>query len=170
MKQVLETTRLQLRPCQQDDLQRIYLIWINSSVRRFLFDDRVISLDEARSFVESSSGDFERHQYGIWLGFVRDTDQLVGFAGLLHSEEAPNLIYGVVPEYWGQGYATEAAIAIIDYALKHLCLPKVSANVDEANAVSVRILQRLGMKQIGREIVHNSPLLYFERSASEEVI
>ena len=162
--QILETTRLQLRPCQNADLQQIYAMWTHPDVCRFLFDDRVISLDEACSFVDASLANFEQYQYGIWLGSIRNKDCLVGFAGLLHSENAPSLIYGIAPEYWGQGYATEAAIAILNYALQHLHLPKIRADVDESNVVSVRILQRLGMKQIGREVVNDRPLLYFEQS------
>ena len=51
--------------------------------------------------------------YGLWLVFEREGDRLAGFAGFLQSEgKAPNLIYGLHPDFCGKGYATEAAGAV----------------------------------------------------------
>jgi RimJ/RimL family protein N-acetyltransferase len=164
---VLETTRLQLRPCQSEDIQLIHTLWTNDRIRFFLFDNRVISSDEAKSFVEDSIANFEQHGYGLWLVFIRDMEHLVGFAGFLSSEEGtPSLIYGVHPDCWGYGYATEAASAVLSYALDKLALPKVRADVDEPNIASVRVLEKLGMRRTGREVVNGHPLLYFELSCS----
>jgi RimJ/RimL family protein N-acetyltransferase len=167
MSCVLETTRLQLRACQIEDVQIVHALWINDCIRYFLFDNRVISFDEARSFVEDSLANFEQHGYGIWLVFERGNDSLVGFAGFLRSEEGtPSLIYGVHPARWGCGYATEAASAVLSYALENLALPKVRADVDEPNIASVRVLEKLGMRRTGREVVNGHPLLYFEKVRS----
>ncbi len=164
---VLETSRLQLRPCQSEDIQLIHTLWTNDRIRFFLFDNRVISSDEAKSFVEDSLANFEQHGYGLWLVFIRDMEHLVGFAGFLSSEEGtPSLIYGVHPDWWGYGYATEAASAVLSYALEKLALPKVRADVDEPNIASVRVLEKVGMRRTGRAVVNGHPLLYFEKSRS----
>ena len=168
MRHELETSRLRLRPCVVEDLERARELWADEGVRRFLFDGRVISLDESRTFVEASAENFERQGYGLWLAFEREAGQLVGFAGLLRSEdESPNLVYGVHPRFWGEGYATEAAGVVLSYALKTLALPKVKADVDEANVESVRVLEKLGMKRVGRASLEGRPLLYFELSPEE---
>lgn len=168
MRHELETSRLRLQPCHIDDLESIHALWTNDRVRRFLFDDRVISQDEARAFVEASLANFEGHGYGLWLVFVRDTNHLVGFVGFLRSdEEAPNLIYGIHPDSWGKGYATEAAGAVLRYALESLALSKVKADVDEPNLESVRVIEKLKMKRVHRAVVKGRPLLYFERSSRE---
>jgi RimJ/RimL family protein N-acetyltransferase len=167
MSCVLETTRLQLRPCQIEDIQLVHTLWTNDRIRYFLFDNRVISSDEARSHIEDSLANFEQYGYGLWLVCVRDIDRLVGFAGFLRSEEGtPSLIYGVHPDRWGYGYATEAASALLSYALDKLALPKVRADVDEPNIASVRVLEKLGMRRTGREVVNGHLLLYFELSRS----
>ena len=122
MEHELETSRLRLQPCRIEDIERTHALWTEERVRRFLFDDRVISEAEARSFIEASLANFERHGYGLWLILARDTNHLVGFAGLLHSEEeAPNLIYGIHPDFVGEGYATEAAGRVLRYALRESC-------------------------------------------------
>lgn len=160
----LTTPRLDLRTIQIEDLQLAHTFWTNAEVRRFLFDDRVISPDKARSLVEGSLKNFEEHGYGLWLGFSRDTGMLVGFAGFLSSsDETPNLVYGVHPDFCGNGFATEAATAVLDYAFQTLALPSVKADVDESNVDSVRVLEKLGMVQIRRDLVDGRPLLYFEK-------
>ena len=164
MNPLLKTTRLDLRPVQIGDMELVHELWTNSDVRHFLFDERVIPLDEARSIVEQSLLNFQEHGFGIWLVFSRQTAQLVGFAGLMQSsDESPNLIYGVHPDFCGNGFATEAAKAVLDYAFDTLGLKSVKADVDEPNAISVRILEKLGMKQIRRAIVAGRPLLYYEQ-------
>lgn len=159
------TDRLRLRPCGIEDIEPIHALWTNDHVRHFLFDDRVISLDDTRAFVESSVANFEQHGYGLWLVFAHETNDLVGFAGFLRSdEEIPSLIYGLHPNFCGQGYASEAARAVLNYALDDLELARVRADVDEPNVSSIRVLERLGMMRTGRALVAGRPLLYFEAS------
>ena len=72
MQPVLITPRLELRPVQISSVQLVHSLWTNRDVRYFLFDDRVISLDEARSLVEASLRSFEERGYGLWLAFSRE--------------------------------------------------------------------------------------------------
>jgi RimJ/RimL family protein N-acetyltransferase len=167
---VLETSRLELRLCQIEDVQLVHTFWTNDRIRYFLFDNRVISSAEARSHIEDSLANFEQYGYGLWLVFERTIDHLVGFAGFLHSEEGtPSLIYGVHPDRWGYGYAMEAASTVLSYALETLSVPKVRADVDEPNIASVRVLEKLGMRRMGREVVNGHPLLYFEKLRTEDI-
>jgi len=160
----LTTSRLRLEPCRIEDIERTHALWTADHVRRFLFDDRQISHAEARSFIEASLASFESYGYGLWLILERDTNQLVGFAGLLRAEEeAPNLIYGIHLGFGGNGYATEAAGRVLRYALESLEITKVKADVDEPNVESVRVLEKLNMKRVHRAVLEGRPLLYFER-------
>jgi RimJ/RimL family protein N-acetyltransferase len=164
------TERLSLHPCQMSDLDSVYELWIEAEIRRFLFDDRLISLEEARSFVEASLVSFAHYGYGIWLFFEHQSNQIAGFSGLLHSsQEAPSLIFGTRPQLWGRGYAKEATFSILQYVLGVLGLEKVIADVDEPNTASIRVLEGLGMSCIGRAIANDRPLLYYELLQPREV-
>lgn len=165
MKRELETTRLRLQPCRIEDAELALDLWTNEHVRHFLFDDRVISSDEARLFIEASVANFEQCGYGLWLVFAREDGCFVGFAGFLRSEgEAPGLLYGIHPDFCGKGYATEAAGAVLSYAVESLAVPVVKADVDEPNVISVRVLEKLGMRRTRRAIVAGRPLVYYEKS------
>lgn len=163
MTYLLQTERLRLRPCHSDDLDSLHELWTDADVRRFLFDDRQISREEARSFIDMSAATFTDRKYGIWLCFEHQSDRIAGFAGLLPSpEELPSLIFGIRPQLWGRGYATEAASAVLRYAFDVLGIEQVVADVDEPNEASIRVLERLGMSKTRREIVNGRPLLYYE--------
>ncbi|MEP0933804.1 MULTISPECIES: GNAT family N-acetyltransferase [unclassified Leptolyngbya] len=162
----LTTGRLQLRPCSRLDIEFLHTLWMNDRIRYYLFDDRIISHEESRTFIEASLNSFERHGYGLWL--VHHQNQCIGFAGFLDTEAIPSLIYGIHPDFWGQGYATEAARAVLEYGLRILKLQEVNADVDEPNIASVQVLRKLGMKQVNRTLVNGRPLLYFSIEPDSE--
>jgi RimJ/RimL family protein N-acetyltransferase len=160
---MLNTKRLYLRPCQIEDLDSLHLLWTNDAVRKFLFDDRPITFEEVRAFIEASISTFTQDGYGIWLFFELGSDLLAGFVGLLGSSDAPpNLVFGTRPELWKRGYAREVASSVLRYAAEVLGIPRIVADVDEPNRASVRVLEALGLSLTGRAIVNERPLLYYE--------
>ncbi|PMB50882.1 GNAT family N-acetyltransferase [Fischerella thermalis CCMEE 5205] len=167
---LLHTDRLHLRPCQLEDLDILHELWCDADIRRFLFDDRQISREEAQSFIEASIASFRNHSYGIWLFFDNHSDQIAGFAGLLQfTETAPSLIFGVRPQFWGRGYATEATLGVLDHAFADLGIKYIVADVDEPNDRSIRVLEKIGMSRTKRAIVNERPLLYYEIYAADRV-
>jgi RimJ/RimL family protein N-acetyltransferase len=142
---------------------------VDAQVRKFLFDDRQISQEEARSFIELSTATFAKKGYGIWLFFEPDNLAIAGFTGLLEGETAPSLIFGTRPQLWGRGYATEAAQAVLYYGFQELKLDCVVTDVDEPNSASIRVLAALGFSYTGRAIVNERSLLYYEmRSGADQ--
>jgi RimJ/RimL family protein N-acetyltransferase len=151
---VLYTERLVLRPVTGDDHPALLAHWTQPDVRRFLFDGAPLSSAEVAETIEESNGDFAAHGYGIWLIELGSGPRpgpspgtgLVGTAGLRPLEESGlEIFYSLAPAAWGHGYATEAARAVVEFALDFLGLPEVLAEVDEGNAASVAVVKRLGM-------------------------
>ncbi|MEP1062373.1 GNAT family N-acetyltransferase [Stenomitos frigidus AS-A4] len=149
------------------DLDAVYQLWSEAAVRRFLFDDRQISLEEARSFIDASIVSFAKHGYGIWLFFEHQNSHLAGFSGLLNnSQELPGIIFGTQPQFWRRGYAREATVSIFRYAFDVLGLESIVADVDESNEASIRTLEALGMSRTRKALVNGHPLLYYEMQSS----
>jgi [ribosomal protein S5]-alanine N-acetyltransferase len=143
---VLRTERLILRPVTAGDHAALLAHWAAPDVRRFLFDGAALSADEVTEAIEDSTRDFGRAGYGLWLVHQQDHSDLVGTAGLRPLDELGlEIFYSLAPGWWGKGYATEAARAVLDHALGPLGLPEVLAEVDEGNAASIAVIQRLGM-------------------------
>ena len=151
---MLSTERLVLRPVTADDHAALLAHWMQPDVRRFLFDGAAPSAAEVAETIEESIGDFAASGYGIWLIELGSGPNsgpsaepgLVGTAGLRPLEESGlEIFYSLAPDAWGHGYATEAARAVVDFALGFLGLPEVLAEVDEGNAASVAVVKRIGM-------------------------
>ena len=158
----LRTRQLYLKPCRAADLGAVQELWTDPSVRRFLFDDRCLSGEEAQAILERSAVTFQERGYGVWLAFGEGGGPPRGFAGLLESSKGPpNLVVGMKPVWWGQGLGTEAGRAVLDHAFATLGLQEVMADVDEPNAPSIRMLEKLGMTLRSRAVVDGRPLLYY---------
>jgi [ribosomal protein S5]-alanine N-acetyltransferase len=143
---VLITERLVLRPATTEDHAVLQAHWGTPDVRRFLFDGAMLSPAEITETIEESRRDFATAGYGLWLVHERDGPGLIGTAGLRPLEALGlEIFYSLVPGSWGQGYATEAARAVVEHALESLGLPEVLAEVDQGNAASVAVVRRLGM-------------------------
>jgi ribosomal-protein-alanine N-acetyltransferase len=143
---VLTTERLVLRPVTLRDHPALLAHWTTPDVRRFLFDGGIMSDDEVTEAIEDSARDFASAGYGVWLIHEEDPADLVGTAGLRPLEDLGlEIFYSLAPVSWGKGYATEAALAVVEHALGPLGLPEVLAEVDEGNTASIRVIERLGM-------------------------
>ncbi|MCI0488567.1 MAG: GNAT family N-acetyltransferase [Blastocatellia bacterium] len=111
----IETSRLRLRPCREDDIDDLHRLWIDPQVRKYLWDDTVITREQAAEVVSASLESFERHGFGQWVVFLKEEISLIGFCGFRLFDDPPEveILYGIAPEYWGEGLATEAAKAMI---------------------------------------------------------
>jgi RimJ/RimL family protein N-acetyltransferase len=78
--------------------------------------------------------------------------KLIGDIGLTSSRESPpeaELGYTIDPAFWGQGYGTEAAGAIVDYGFDRAGWQRIFATCDAENVASIRLLRKIGMKEKG---------------------
>ncbi len=146
MSHVLATQRLVLVPVAAGDHAALLAHWTEPQVRRFLFDGMILSAADVNRAIEGSAGSFEEAGYGLWLIRERDSGELAGTAGLRPLEDLGlEVIYSLVPGMWGKGYATEAARAVVDYALGPVGLPEVLTEIDTGNRASAAVAERLGM-------------------------
>src|SRR5262245_39036231 len=81
-KDMLRTPHLNLRPCTRDDTQALHQIWIDPGVRKYLWDDRVISEEEALDVVRDSLGSFSERGFGLWVVTMTGSPRIMGFCGL----------------------------------------------------------------------------------------
>ena len=113
-----------------------------------------VSADESWRRLAMYAGHRALRGWGPWAVTLRETGETVGMAGPYYPEgwPAPEITYLLVPGHTGQGYATEAVRACIDWAWRAGWDEVVSA-VEAANAPSVRLAKRLGGVADGEALV-----------------
>ena len=165
----ITTARLRLQPAQGHDLDELHALWITPDVRKFLWDDQVISRTLAATTLERSSVWFERYGYGLWLMRECRSVPIIGFCGLRPGEDSPDpeLLYGLARSHWGQGLATEAAHAVLRYGFEGLGLERIRAVTDARNVASVAMMQRLAMDFQCRETVEGLDLVTYGLSRQQ---
>ena len=148
MTVVIDTPRLRLRPCREEDLPALHAIWTEPEVRRYLWDGEVIPHERAMEILAKSQESFRTHGFGLWSAFVVGEPGLAGFAGLrvVGGTEEVEILYGLHPRVWGLGLATEAADALIARAFACGWTRRIWARADVPNEASVAVMKRLGMK------------------------
>jgi RimJ/RimL family protein N-acetyltransferase len=85
--------------------------------------------------------------YGLFSVFLKETGELSGDCGLEQMDEmnAAELGYDFRSDFWNQGYATEAACAVRDYAFDGLHLPHLISLIRVGNLASKRVAEKVGM-------------------------
>jgi ribosomal-protein-alanine N-acetyltransferase len=144
----IETARLRLRPACAGDAAVLQALWSRPLVRRFLWDDRVVTLEEARDVLATNDALFAERGVGLWLAHPLDEDVVMGFAGywLFHEPPCLELLYGLDDRWWGRGLATEAAAALVRFGREQRGFGAIQASIDTPNVASARVLERLGFE------------------------
>src|SRR5262245_3625530 len=142
----LLTPRLRLRRPTPDDRDDFVRLFGDAEVTRFLKGVR--TPEESAAALERMLEQWRRDGYGVWTVLGRGMSRFVGRCGLRWQEQAgaSELLYTLHREFWGQGFATEAAAASVRCGFEQAGLPRLVAMTDPANRVSRRVLQKLGMR------------------------
>ncbi|MFZ6010635.1 MAG: GNAT family N-acetyltransferase [Bacteroidota bacterium] len=159
----LETQRLILRPTTADDSDRLFEMFTDAHIRKYLFDDVILSRDQVEEFLNISIKSFQAHSYGLWMIIQRDSNIVVGFAGLWNffEETQPQLLYALMPAYTRQGFASEASQAVIDYSFRKLGFDYLVASCDTPNISSHRVAEHIGMKKFKEELINEKMISFF---------
>ncbi|MGH2437944.1 MAG: GNAT family N-acetyltransferase [bacterium] len=142
----IETDRLILRSLEAGDAEPLARIWTDPDVTRHMGGPRIF--DEARSNILSDARQPTPPKYDLWPVVEKATGHIVGHCGLLDKEVDGRLeielVYVLAKDVWGKGYATEAAIALREYAFKDLGLLRLIALIEPENTASARVAEKVG--------------------------
>lgn len=160
---VVDTDRCSLSPVAAGDEAALHAIWTDEAVRRFLWDGKIIPVDETRAIIEESRRLFASKAYGIWILRAHGTPEVLGFAGFWPFHEPPRteLFFGLAPSHWHRGIATECARRLIDHAFEALGHDRIEASTDDGNEASVRVLERIGMRFDRRETMAGRDTIFY---------
>lgn len=92
--------------------------------------------------------------WGVWMVVRRANGQTIGDAGFKEMPDSAGVVeigYGIAPEAQNQGFATEAAKGLIDWAFHTGRVKKVIAECAHGNAASIKVLEKLGLHRTGSD-------------------
>jgi RimJ/RimL family protein N-acetyltransferase len=89
--QEIETARLRLRPLAGADVDELHALWTSPEMRKYLWDDEVITRERTVSIVGESLRLFAAHGYGLWGARLHDQERLTGFGGFWYFRAPPEL-------------------------------------------------------------------------------
>jgi ribosomal-protein-alanine N-acetyltransferase len=145
----LETRRLSLRRLEFSDAEFLVGLLNQPSFLANIGDRGVRNIEDAHRYLrEGPMAMYERFGFGLWHVSRRADGAAMGMCGLLRRDFLPDVDigYALLPEYWRQGFAFEAAHATLTHAARRFGLQRVIAVVSEGNEGSIRVIEKLGMK------------------------
>ena len=148
---VLVTERLVMRPPHVDDIAEMAELANNRRVADMLSRmPHPYGKAEARDFIERTAKRGSGCAYALALA---DSGAFVGGAGLDFRPHGLELGYWVGEPYWGRGYATEAAHALIDLAFRTTDVEHVNASCRVVNNASRRVIHKCGFQYVGQGMI-----------------
>lgn len=161
--QILETDRLLIRNFELGDLEAIYdAVYSDPEVCRF-FCGKPRPIEQVREWIPFRNYQSRHEDFGLMAVVTKDTSELIGLCGIqpyyelsqvieseAHRPYPPldvELTYAFGKRHWGQGYAKEACLAMIDYAFEDVRLGRLVTGCDPENERAGRLQTSLGMRK-----------------------
>jgi ribosomal-protein-alanine N-acetyltransferase len=147
----LDTARLRLRRWRREDREPFAAMNADPEVMEFFLAP--LTRAQSDELIERIEQGFEQHGFGLWALEVRESKQLVGFTGLsvpeFEADFTPAVEVGwrLARPAWGQGYATEAALAALGFGFKRVGLEEVVSFTSVGNHRSRAVMGRIGMSR-----------------------
>lgn len=153
----MQSERLKLKPISPEDVAALHALWNEPDVRRHLWENDELSLEDVQAIVERSQEMHASSSGGLWRVESRENDsegELIGFGGFWNfGEEAESgdkqslqILFGLAPQHWGMGLATELARCLIEYGFDTLGMERIRGATESSNVSSQRVMEKAGMK------------------------
>ncbi|WP_317933491.1 GNAT family N-acetyltransferase [Halioxenophilus sp. WMMB6] len=154
----LTTQRLRLRQWQADDHAPFAALNANTQVMTY-FPKRLAS-HESSHLAERLQQALITQGWGVWALALAESNRFIGIVGLQQlSNDLPfapgvEILWRLHHDYWRQGFAVEAASAVLTFAFQQLQLSQVVAFTAALNRPSLALMQRLGMSNTNADFLH----------------
>ncbi|TKH05887.1 GNAT family N-acetyltransferase [Peribacillus simplex] len=149
---ILETKRLVLRELAEGDALDLLKCFSNPDVLRYYGQPPLTNTDQVKQIIRNFSKNFDEKRGIKWGIELKGKDGIIGTIGFqewFHEHKRAELSYALFPNYWGNGYATEAVRKVIYYGFNELDLSRIGAIVFIENKASNKLLTNIGFKKEG---------------------
>ncbi|KFC33006.1 GNAT family N-acetyltransferase [Elizabethkingia anophelis] len=163
-----------MRPFEETDAEGLFLLDSNPEVMKYVGGVVSTEIEQSQQMIEFIQNQYKENGVGRLAVIEKSSNILIGWSGLKYLTKEINgmknvyeLGYRFLPEYWGKGYATETAIAALNYAFNEIKTDVVYAMAVTENAGSNRVLQKLGFEELGT-FLDDGDLCYWYKLEKEK--
>ena len=148
-----------------DDLDDLFALYHSPDVREY-YSEGIPSYEETRQELEwMIQHCYAKYGFGMWATIYKETGRFIGRCGLtpmdIEGREEIEVGYMLAKEYWGQGLATEAAQAILQYGFEQVGLSRLICVINPGNQASSKVALKIGMTlEIDGDVNGEPTLLY----------
>lgn len=149
---MIETERLLLRKYTLMDAPFVYILMNTEGWLKNIGDRNIKTVEDAENYIQVNYFSmYENHGYGPYLVSLKETEKPIGSAGLYKRDDLdhPDIGFAFLPEYFNQGFAYEAASAVLNFASEELRISKVLGFTLAENSNSIKLLKKLGLSEAG---------------------
>ena len=146
---MIETERLLLRQWRHEDREPFARLNADPEVMEFF--PAPLSRAESDAAADGNERQIEEHGWGLWAVEVVATGEFIGFTGLWQVPDdypfvpAVEVGWRLARSNWGQGFATEAALAAVEFGFRDLRLDEIVSMTSVGNLRSRRVMEKLGL-------------------------
>ena len=148
----LKGERLTLRPMHPIDAEDMFSYACREEVTRYLLWSPHPSVSYTRDYLKYIQGRYALGDFYDWAIIDRDSRRMIGTCGFtkINAENRSGEIgYVLNPDFWGKGYAFEAASLVLDFGFEELRLHRIEARFMQGNENSLRLMRKLSMELEG---------------------
>ena len=139
----LETSRLTIDHLRSGDLVDLHRMDTDLSVRRYI-DGKASSLEKTKQYLSENIISYLENGYGRYAIRDKYTEEFLGICGFLNESYGLDFGYRFLPNYWGKGIATEAALTVIEKGISDNLREQVVGLVLPENKASITVLLKVG--------------------------
>ncbi len=147
---MLTTHRLTMRRWKDSDLEPFAALNADPIVMKHF--PKVSTLEETKGMIERIEARFEKNSFGLWAVELTSTKEFIGFVGLqrpsfdAHFTPCVEIGWRLAKEFWGKGYAPEAARVALKYGFETAGLDQIVSMTTTTNINSITVMKKIGMK------------------------
>ena len=147
-----ETEHLRLREYKRNDAPFVFNLMNSEGWLKHIGDRNIKSVEDAQNYIEEKYlPSYSLNGHGAYIVILKETGKSIGSCGLYKREdlEHPDVGFAFLTEYSGKGYGFESAQAVLHWAKETLKINTVLGFTLPGNIASIKLLEKLGLKNIG---------------------
>jgi ribosomal-protein-alanine N-acetyltransferase len=160
---IIITPQLTLRALENSDVKSLYRIYQTEGALQFFPNPQPPPIERLGQFINHQQDHWKKHAYGNWAITLPGKTEIIGWAGLQYLPETGETEVGYLldRQFWGRGFATQAAWASLQFGFERFDFDKIIGLVHPDNLASQRVLEKCGLNFIDEKVYFGISLMRY---------